>query len=252
MASELDSVCKYICEKSNWTISNLQLQKILYMAQMYYMGENEAQKLVEARFEAWEYGPVEPTLHKKVRMFGADPIEDVFYEARPFKADDRRRAALDEVCASLLPLRVGALVSMTHWENGAWTKVYVPGVRGIPIPDGAILQEYQDRGLISGNKELLNGKPNPTADTAAFFEHRIEADICNLHQERYVWIFVVTALSNILIGVLTPWGVEAIFLLFSLILLLGCAHRLEIPWIVTHLDRRSNRANLGQRNAEAE
>jgi uncharacterized phage-associated protein len=252
MVSRLDSVCKYICEKSNWTISNLQLQKILYMAQMYYMAENEAQKLVEARFEAWEYGPVEPSLHRKVRMFGAGPIEDVFYEARPFKADDRRRAALDEVCASLLPLRAGVLVSITHWEKGAWAKIYVPGVKGIPIPDDAILQEYRDRAPTSGSKELSGDKPNPTADTAAIFEHQIQAQLRNIYQERYMWIFIVIALLNILIAVLTPWGVEAIFLLFSMVLLLGSAHRLEVPWIVTHLDRWSKRANINQAKDDAE
>lgn len=143
--ARLDSVCKYICDKGSWAISNLQLQKILYIAQMYHMGKTNGDKLAAARFEAWDYGPVEPTVYRKVRMFGADPIQDVFYQARPFKEDDPRKAILDEVCTSLLRLRPGALVNITHWVNGAWSKTYVPGIRGIPIPDDAILQEYRDR-----------------------------------------------------------------------------------------------------------
>ena len=143
--ARLDSVCKYICEKSSWTITNLQLQKIFYMAQMYYMGKSGGARLAEARFEAWEYGPVEPVLYRKVRRFGSDPIEDVFYEARTFRDDDPRRTALDQVCASLLPLRAGALVNITHWKEGAWARTYVPGGRNIPIPDSAIIAEYKER-----------------------------------------------------------------------------------------------------------
>lgn len=145
MAARLDSVAKYICNKGAWRVTNLQLQKILYMAQMYHMGKRDGARLVEANFEAWDYGPVEPRLYRKVRMFGSGYIPDVFYEARPFKVDDTRRQDLDEVCNALLPKRPGELVDITHWENGAWAKSYVPGLRGIQIPDSAIIAEFRER-----------------------------------------------------------------------------------------------------------
>jgi uncharacterized phage-associated protein len=145
MTARLDSVCKFICNRSGWTISNLQLQKILYMAQMYHMGRHEGERLVETHFEAWDYGPVSPLLYRKVRMFGASPIEDVFYEARSFKDGDERKAELFEVCDSLLPMRPGALVDLTHRNGGAWANNYVPGVRGIVIPDGEIADEFHSR-----------------------------------------------------------------------------------------------------------
>lgn len=145
MAARLDSVSKYICECGNWTVTNLQLQKILYMAQMAYMGENDGDRLADAEFEAWDYGPVEPTLYRKVRMFGARPIQDVFYHARRFKDEDQRRQVLDDVCKALLPLRPAQLVDMTHWDGGAWAKHYVPGLRGLKIPDADIASEYAAR-----------------------------------------------------------------------------------------------------------
>lgn len=145
MAARLDSVCKYICEASDWTISNLKLQKILFMAQMVFMGQNEGRRLADADFEAWDYGPVEPTLYRKVRRFGSAPIEDVFYQARPFKMDDPRKILLDDVCGELLALKPGELVDMTHWPEGAWAKNYVPGIRSIRIPDADIVAEYNRR-----------------------------------------------------------------------------------------------------------
>lgn len=145
MAARLDSVCRYICEKGGWKVSNLQLQKILYMAQMVHMGRNAGSRLVDADFEAWDYGPVEPSLYRKVRKFGAGAIQNVFTEARRFKQDDPRRAVLDEVCDVLLKKSPGALVNITHWQGGAWAKHYVPGHLGISIPDEDIAAEYRDR-----------------------------------------------------------------------------------------------------------
>jgi uncharacterized phage-associated protein len=145
MAARLDTVCRQICNLSDWRISNLQLQKILYLAQMYYMGRNNSRRLVDTFFEAWDYGPVAPDLYHKVKLFGSDPVEDIFYQARVFRDDDDRKLVLDEVCADLLKRTPGELVDLTHWEDGAWARHYRPGVKRIPIPDSDIYREYNDR-----------------------------------------------------------------------------------------------------------
>ena len=145
MTARLDSVSKFICERGEWKVSNLQLQKILYIAQMLHMGKTGGQRLADTGFEAWDYGPVSPKLYRKVRMFGASPIEDVFYDAREFPQADSRRAELVRVCDQLLPLRPGALVELTHSSKGAWAKNYVPGFRGNKIPDTDIIAEYNNR-----------------------------------------------------------------------------------------------------------
>jgi uncharacterized phage-associated protein len=144
MAARLDSVCRFICERGKWQVSNLQLQKILYLAQMLHLGRYGT-RLVDAQFEAWDYGPVEPRLYRKLRMFGAKAVQDVFREAREFAEEDPRRSILNEVCEALLPMTAGALVDMTHWANGAWAQYYVSGRRGTPIPDSAIAAEYRRR-----------------------------------------------------------------------------------------------------------
>lgn len=144
MTARLDSVCRYICEKGGWKVSNLQLQKLLYLAQMVHLGEH-GERLTDADFQAWDYGPVEPTVYRKVRMFGSGPISDVFYDARAFKADDQRKKSLDLVCDQLLSVTPGRLVDITHWDKGAWVKNYVPGFKGLTIPDADIVAEYHAR-----------------------------------------------------------------------------------------------------------
>lgn len=145
MSARLDSVARHICEKGDWKVSNLQLQKLIYMAQMVYMGQNDGARLVDATFQAWDYGPVIPELYSKVRMFGSGPIKDVFWHARPFKVEDPRKRTLDEVCDALLPRKPGELVDITHWPKGAWATHYVPGIKAIEIPDADIRAEYNRR-----------------------------------------------------------------------------------------------------------
>lgn len=145
MAARTESVAKYICSRGGWRVSNLQLQKIFYMMQMYYMGQNDGSRLADAAFEAWDYGPVEPELYRRVRMYGASPIEDVFTNARRFNGDDSRLALMAQVCDALLPLSAGQLVAITHWRKGAWAKNYVPGAKGIVIPDNDIASEFSAR-----------------------------------------------------------------------------------------------------------
>lgn len=49
---------KTLCELSGWQTSNLRLQKLLYIAHMYYMRGGKGD-LVRENFEAWKFGPVE-------------------------------------------------------------------------------------------------------------------------------------------------------------------------------------------------
>jgi uncharacterized phage-associated protein len=145
MAARIDSVCKFICEKGDWKVTNLQLQKLLYVAQMVHLGRHEGAELFVGRFEAWDYGPVEPSVYRRVRMFGAKPVQDVFYDAGHFQINDPRRALLEEVCSELLQKKPGELVDLTHWSEGAWAKHYVPGIKFIEIPNKDILEEYFKR-----------------------------------------------------------------------------------------------------------
>ena len=48
-------VAKKICEAGNWEITNLQLQKMLYIAQVFHLGQYK-HHLFRAKFEAWATG----------------------------------------------------------------------------------------------------------------------------------------------------------------------------------------------------
>ena len=145
MAARAESVANYICKKSGWTVSNLQLQKLMYLAQMIYMGRTGGKRLFKGSFQAWDYGPVETNLYHKAKVYGSGPIRSKFSEGLTFKEDDPRREVMDDICNRFLKFSAGDLVDITHWDGGAWAKNYVPRARNIMIPDSDILDEYKNR-----------------------------------------------------------------------------------------------------------
>ena len=140
------SAAREMCARSGWSISNLELQKLLYLAQMVYMGEHGGQRLFNGRFEAWELGPVLPDVYRRARVYVADPVQDVFFGA-PRVADPERLRTIHAAFDQLSSRSPSELVNITHWSGGAWAKRYQPGVRGIVIPDDDILAEARARGI---------------------------------------------------------------------------------------------------------
>lgn len=133
-----------ICELKNWSITNLEANKLLYFAQMISLGEsNGARPLLSGTFEAWDYGPVLPEAYHKAKLFGNKPIKDFIFSGHgPIPTwEPTFERTLQEVGNLSGP----QLVAESHWEKGAWAKYYRQGARGIEIPNAAILSEYQRR-----------------------------------------------------------------------------------------------------------
>lgn len=136
------SAAKRLASKSGWSLSNLELQKILYLAHMFFMGRTGGEPLVNGHFEAWDYGPVEPSLYHAVKIFGSDPVQNVFHII-PDLEDGPESQLLDEAYGALGSLGPGRLVNATHRPNGAWEKNYIPGMRHCIISNSHILDEYR-------------------------------------------------------------------------------------------------------------
>lgn len=142
MTISVNAAAQYICEKSDWSVTQLSLQKILYLAQMVHLGRYE-KPIVAGNFEAWDYGPVHPSLYQKVKAFGSKPIPQVFWSKEA--VDGTYKEVLDDACDNLLHLTPGQLVQNTHWQKGAWATHYVPSARNIIIQESSIIDEYKAR-----------------------------------------------------------------------------------------------------------
>lgn len=137
------AAAKRLCAVSGWSLSNLKMQKLLYLAHMVHLGRTGL-PLINGHFEAWEYGPVEPEVYRRARIFGRDPVGNIFHLVGDV-AGGSEAAAIDDVFSAYGQALPGQLVAMTHQNHGAWAQYYRQGVRGIRIPNEAILQEFRVR-----------------------------------------------------------------------------------------------------------
>lgn len=131
---------KTLCELSDWSLSNLRLQKILYIANRVHLGRSGKQ-LVDSPFEAWDYGPVSPEVYKECKMYGSKPVKHGFLLVNSYKEGEEYER-LSEAYSILKDISGGQLVNMTHANGGAWAQVYRPGVKGIKIPVELIEEEF--------------------------------------------------------------------------------------------------------------
>ena len=134
---------KTLGECCEWRVSNLTMQKLLYLANLDYMGKND-KPLIDSPFEAWDYGPVQPLLYYKLRRFGARDVCDVFFNEECLTPDDDEKEfdVLNRM-SKLWHVKPGVLVRFTHGDGGGWAKVYEPGVMSRIIPNEAIKAEYK-------------------------------------------------------------------------------------------------------------
>lgn len=158
MAISVLSAAKHMGLHSQWSLSNLALQKLIYICQMLHLGQHGLEKpLVYGSFEAWDYGPVHPNLYQQAKVYGADPVRNIFRNIEDVKADSSKAGLMDRIVDSL-GNDTSRLVAITHWKHGAWAKNYQPGIRGIVIPNEDILEEY--------NKRLADATKQNKRDTA--------------------------------------------------------------------------------------
>ncbi|MCY4211141.1 MAG: DUF4065 domain-containing protein [Gammaproteobacteria bacterium] len=143
MAIHIFQAAKYAGAYTDWSKSNLELQKIIYIAHMLHIGRSDG-PLVDGLFQAWHLGPVHPDLYHRAKVFGADPVRNIF---RTFDVDESASeiVSLSDTLKTVSDYSGSKLVAITHWEQGAWYKNYIPGEKHTIIPNSDIREEYENR-----------------------------------------------------------------------------------------------------------
>lgn len=154
MTLDTFSAVKTLCMCGNWHLSNLELQKILYLAHRTYMGKlsespDALRPLIDKHFYAWMYGPVVPEVYHELKMFGADRVHNigVLREAPLPDKDSTEFKYLEKVYDIVRKYPPHKLVEMTHLKGGAWSKHYRLGGRRdyrALIPNLDIYNEFKE------------------------------------------------------------------------------------------------------------
>lgn len=143
MTVSVEDAARHLADISGWKLSNLELQKMLYMADMNFVGLGKG-RLLDEDFEAWDFGPVIPSLYHTCKAFGSKRVPDVFWGASDI-SDTPEAAIIESAWKNLRGQNPGRLVENTHWSGGAWAKRYIPGAKGIRITSSDMMDEHKNR-----------------------------------------------------------------------------------------------------------
>jgi uncharacterized phage-associated protein len=147
------SVANYFLElakKNGQVLTPMKLQKLVYYAMGWFAGY-KGKPLVDEAPEAWQYGPVFPTLYHEFKQFGSGPItrkatelnHDFEDEEVSVPEDPDVRGFLDNIWKSYNRYTGVALSEMTHAIGTPWELTWrkAQGVRNVSIPFD-IIKEY--------------------------------------------------------------------------------------------------------------
>lgn len=140
MPATIMQVARTLGQLSNWSLSNLEMQKIAYIAEMMHLGRTGA-PLTDGDWQAWDYGPVQPVLYHKAKVYGTSPVRDIF-QVPTLPEGTAMHKAIQNAYRAMCKMTPGQMVAVTHRPHGAWAKHYHAGRRGISIPKSAIQAEY--------------------------------------------------------------------------------------------------------------
>ena len=142
-----------IAQLSKGTKTNLEIQKILYFANMLYIGESGVEKpLIDNKFLTWRYGPAVEKLyyaikecenkHVPLRMFSE--IKQVMNEdENPEPGYEKEVEIIQRAYRQFGKYSPYELVRISHWSKGAWRRSKDRGFK--EIDNGLILDEFNAR-----------------------------------------------------------------------------------------------------------
>lgn len=110
------------CIKDNVSITNLQLQRILYFVQKDFL--KRGSPAFSDDIEAWEFGPVVPNVYFDFCGFGATSIS-ISKGAVPNLTSDKN--IIDNIIEAKRSLTPWEAAKETHKATGAWSKVHNNG-----------------------------------------------------------------------------------------------------------------------------
>jgi uncharacterized phage-associated protein len=128
------------------SLTPLQLIKLTYLAYAWNL-ELTGKRLFEEQPQAWQYGPVIPSLYHKVKSFRDQPIigalpADWFGSGQSLSAQEQ--SVIDQVFKAYAGFSGIQLSSMTHQPGAPWFEVWHSMGKNAPIPDPLIKSHYEE------------------------------------------------------------------------------------------------------------
>lgn len=132
----------YLASKANKEgevegVTNLKLQKILYFAQAYYLAKLD-RELFEEDIQAWQFGPVIPSVYSRYKQHGNRAIIEL---SDGSKIPEKDKEILEGIWDTFGRYTASRLVDIVH-AHSPWKEAYVPGKKNSVITKQTLKDYY--------------------------------------------------------------------------------------------------------------
>jgi uncharacterized phage-associated protein len=126
----------------NDAITPMQLLKLVYIAHGWMLGLY-GRPLISDEVQAWQYGPVIPSLYNATKKFRSQPVAEQLAVRTESQLDESETDVIDQVYGLYGHLTGPALSRITHALDTPWSRTYLPGTFGIVISNDLIEDHYR-------------------------------------------------------------------------------------------------------------
>lgn len=140
------AVAKYILDRCNEgratsSVTPMQLLKLVYIAHGWMLGLH-GRPLLDEEVQAWQYGPVVPSVYQAVRKYRSLPVQEVEGAPNDFAFDDDEKSVMNRVAKKYGAVNGVALSAATHRPETPWSKTWAAFSRSMPISNDLIEDFY--------------------------------------------------------------------------------------------------------------
>lgn len=131
------SVANYVIAygmKIGHPVSNLQLQKILYYIQVHFL-KKKGIPFFKDEIEAWQFGPVIPTVYYQYAAF--DPAPITIFKTPKIDLEQEEKIELEQIVREKTVLSLWDILADIHKKGKAWDMYYKVNERNV-IPKKAM------------------------------------------------------------------------------------------------------------------
>lgn len=130
-------------EDGDPAVTPMQLIKLVYVAHGYMLGLH-GRPLLDEAVQAWQYGPVVPSVYQAVKKFQSAPVTAVPNGGSPVAFTNDELTVMNTVAKTYGKCSGIVLSSATHRPGTPWTMTWSASGKNAPISNDLIESFYRD------------------------------------------------------------------------------------------------------------
>lgn len=133
-------------------VTQLQIQKLMYFFEAFYMCIKDTDSLYPCHFNAWAFGPVAIPLYKEYKVFGnADIILSEEKIKQGNEIDFLKKDVLKKIYETFGILSASQLVDITHRKGSPWYNKWMENNQKVVYGDRSYIDKIETKEWFKNN-----------------------------------------------------------------------------------------------------